>query len=110
MNQINIESLSAEELKRLVAEAENVLRQRHQHRVAELRREAETLANELNTTVEELFGLDTKSKAGKSKLPPKFMNPDNPQQTWTGRGKRPAWLNEALANGKQLEDMKIIKE
>ena len=110
MNQINVENLSAEELKKLVADAENALRQRHQKRIAELRSEAEELARELNTSVEELFGLSAKGKAGKSKLPPKFMNPENPEQTWTGRGKRPAWLNEALASGKRLEDMKILKE
>lgn len=26
--------------------------------------------------------------------------------TWSGRGRRPAWVNEALAAGKQLEDLR----
>ena len=25
--------------------------------------------------------------------PPKYRNPNNPEQTWTGRGKRPNWMN-----------------
>jgi len=33
-----------------------------------------------------------KKKRGKSTLPPKFRNPSNPEQTWTGRGKPPAWM------------------
>jgi DNA-binding protein H-NS len=44
---------------------------------------------------------------GKSKLPPKYRHPENPDQTWTGRGRRPAWLEEALASGHALEEFKI---
>jgi len=29
---------------------------------------------------------------------------DGPGRTWSGRGPRPAWLREALANGKSLQD------
>ncbi len=35
----------------------------------------------------------TKKKRGKSTLPPKYLNPSNPEQTWTGRGKAPAWVD-----------------
>ena len=38
---------------------------------------------------------------------PKFVNPDNPNETWSGRGKRTAWLKKALASGKQLEDFLV---
>ena len=48
-----------------------------------------------------------KAKAAGAKNPPKFRNPDNPDQTWSGRGRRPAWVNEAEAAGKSLEDMAI---
>jgi DNA-binding protein H-NS len=34
---------------------------------------------------------------------PKYSNPDNPEQTWSGRGHQPKWLKEALAAGKTLE-------
>lgn len=34
-----------------------------------------------------------KKKRGKSTLPPKYRNPDDPTQTWTGRGKPPAWID-----------------
>ena len=37
----------------------------------------------------------------------KYRNPDNPALTWSGRGKRPAWVNEALAAGKTLEDLAV---
>lgn len=33
-----------------------------------------------------------KKKRAKSSRPPKFRNPRNPEQTWTGRGKAPTWM------------------
>jgi len=41
---------------------------------------------------------------GRSKL--KFVNPDDPSQTYGGRGKKPAWLAEKLEQGASLEDFK----
>ena len=38
---------------------------------------------------------------------PKFRNPDPPHQTWSGRGEKPRWISELLANGKQLNDLRI---
>ena len=40
-------------------------------------------------------------------VPPKFRNPANPEQTWTGRGKRPHWFSDALKAGKQPQDLAI---
>jgi DNA-binding protein H-NS len=38
---------------------------------------------------------------------PKYRNPDNPTETWAGRGLRPRWLTAALKGGKKLEDFAI---
>src|SRR4051794_38337730 len=40
---------------------------------------------------------------------PKYRNPKNAAQTWAGRGKRPAWLEQELAEGARLEDFLIEK-
>lgn len=107
MSQFDVENLSADELRKLVKEAEQALRERSQQRVMELRREAEALAEELNTTVADIFGLEKDGKQSGKKLPPKYMNPANPSQTWSGRGKRPNWLVDELNKGKKLEDFRI---
>ncbi len=36
---------------------------------------------------------EEKKKRVKSSRPPKYRNPSNPEQTWTGRGKAPAWVD-----------------
>jgi DNA-binding protein H-NS len=38
---------------------------------------------------------------------PKYRNPENPAETWAGRGLRPRWLAAALKTGKKLEDFSI---
>jgi len=38
---------------------------------------------------------------------PKFRNPDQPSQTWAGRGKRPRWLSAHLSSGKRIDDFRI---
>ena len=40
---------------------------------------------------------------------PKYRNPDQPSETWAGRGKRPRWLVAQLGSGKRIEDFKIKK-
>ena len=37
----------------------------------------------------------------------RYANPDDATQTWSGRGRRPTWVNEHLGAGRSLEDMAI---
>ena len=39
---------------------------------------------------------------------PKYRNPENPAETWAGRGLRPRWLTAAMKGGKSLEDFAIV--
>ena len=36
---------------------------------------------------------------------PKYQNPNNAAQTWSGKGNQPAWVTQALAQGKTLESL-----
>jgi DNA-binding protein H-NS len=37
----------------------------------------------------------------------KYVNPENPAETWAGRGLKPCWLAAKLKSGKKLEDFSI---
>ena len=41
------------------------------------------------------------------KVEPKFRNPNNPSETWSGRGKSPQWVVELIASGRSLEELRI---
>ena len=38
---------------------------------------------------------------------PQYRNPDQPSETWTGRGKRPRWLVAQLKSRRRIEDFRI---
>ena len=41
------------------------------------------------------------------KVKPKYRNPTNRSETWTGRGLKPKWMVAAMKGGKKLEDFAI---
>ncbi len=43
----------------------------------------------------------------RGKVAPKYRNPANSRETWTGRGRKPAWVVAALDAGKKLQDLAI---
>ncbi len=47
-------------------------------------------------------------KPGK-KVAPKYRNPANTKELWSGRGKQPRWLAEQVKKGKKVEDFLIRK-
>lgn len=111
VDQIDLSSYSVEELNELVEKAKKEVAIKEQSRVQEVRSQMERLASDLNMSVDEVMRFDVKKKKTGSKPAGKikFRNPDNPEQTWTGRGKRPRWLQEALDQGANLEDFAIAK-
>jgi DNA-binding protein H-NS len=40
---------------------------------------------------------------------PKYRNPEDPSQTWAGRGLKPRWLVAAMKSGKKLDSFLIAK-
>ncbi len=47
--------------------------------------------------------------AGKAGAPAaaKYRNPKNPADTWTGKGRRPAWVIEATKGGASMDSLAI---
>ena len=43
------------------------------------------------------------------KVAPKYRNPANKNETWTGRGKQPLWLAAYTKKGRKLEEFLIQK-
>lgn len=48
-----------------------------------------------------------RAKGAKAGSAVRFRDPSNPKLTWTGRGRKPNWLVEALDAGKSLEEFAI---
>lgn len=101
--QIDLESLSRDELKQLIADAQKALKTVDARRKAEAKRAAEKAVKEFGYSLDEVYQSGGKASKGL----PKYANPDDPTQTWTGRGRKPNWVIEALQQGKSIDDLAI---
>lgn len=89
--------------------------------IAAVRAKIEAAAAASGYTIAELFGASperskaaaaskssVKSSRQGAKVAPKYRNPRNADQTWSGRGLKPVWLRDAMENGgAKLEDFAI---
>jgi DNA-binding protein H-NS len=66
---------------------------------------AEAAAREMGYSLAELTGA-SKTKF-KSAPVPMYRHPENTDQTWSGRGRQPEWMKEALTAGKSKDDFLI---
>jgi len=41
---------------------------------------------------------------------PAYRNPGNSAETWTGKGRQPRWVREALARGLSLADLALDRD
>jgi DNA-binding protein H-NS len=43
------------------------------------------------------------------RLKPKFRNPEDPLETWSGRGHQPKWVRNLVAAGTRIDELRIIE-
>ncbi len=63
---------------------------------------AQEVAAPYDTTVDP-FVAPLGTRRARAKLT--YRNPENPGQTWSGRGKQPPWVKEARKDGATLEEL-----
>ena len=101
-NGIDLSKLSIDELQALARDIETEIVTRRAAEKERVLNQMRELAGSLGMTLEELLREERGAGSG---VAAKYRHPENPGLTWSGRGKRPAWVNEALASGKTLDDL-----
>ena len=71
-------------------------------RLARLRREKELPRSEIRDG-----RLNDAPRRSYPRVLPKYQNPNEPSETWSGRGKQPRWLTAALKTGHTIDDFVI---
>lgn len=107
---VNLNNMSVQELEDLIAQANEMIEAKREQAVAKARADIEKIAASTGYSVHDLLGLRggrSKKASAKKTLADKYRNPKDPSQTWSGRGKRPRWLQEMLAKGAKLESFQI---
>ena len=102
MTPTDLESLSLAELKDLKKNVDKAISTFEDRVRKEALTTLEEKAREMGFSLSEL----TKG-VKKPKSPAKYRNPENPEQTWSGRGRKPAWFASAIEAGRDIADFEI---
>jgi DNA-binding protein H-NS len=102
---IDLSKLSLEELEALAKDIQTEVVTRREAERERVLAQMRELAAGLGLTLEEVVRLERGK--GVTGVQVKYRHPNDPSLTWSGRGKRPAWLTEALAAGKSLDDFAV---
>ena len=95
-----LKSMTIDKLVKLKSDVEAMLAQK----VSEQRRVLEQELSKLGG----YNGATKKARGGRlGSVAPKYRNPENPEETWAGRGLKPRWLTAALKSGGSIEDFAI---
>jgi DNA-binding protein H-NS len=104
-NELN--ALSEAELANLIANAQRALREKQSSKRREVIAQIKDLAASIGCTVEINEGDRPASSRRGSKVAPKYRNPHNHDQTWTGRGMKPRWLQALVDQGHDITEFHI---
>ena len=105
MSKINLEKMSLEELNTLQKEVQNAIANFEKRKRAEAKAALEAVAKEHGMSLNEILGAT--SKTSRAAVSPKYRNPADPSQTWSGRGRQPAWFKEAIESGKKKKSLEF---
>ncbi len=105
MARVNLDKFSVAELKELQRDVAQALIEREAEEKAAVKAEMMALAAKHGFSLDELVGKAKGRKGGV--VAPKYRNPDNASETWTGRGRQPKWLAPLVKKGAKLEKFLI---
>ena len=121
MADIDLNSLSRADLAKLRADIDRAITGAAEREMRAAREAAEAAAREHGFSLADLTsGVGASSARSKGRKSAgaassgvgasearevRYRNPEDHSQTWSGRGRRPAWYSEALAAGRVIEDL-----
>lgn len=103
-NAIDLENLDVEQLRAITENAQQLIDQKQHQRLYDAYMQFEQIAEDADSSIDEILKAGEKLEKKRSI---KYRNTDNSEETWTGRGRKPTWLVEALAAGRELNEFAI---
>jgi DNA-binding protein H-NS len=110
MKAADLENLTPEELQALAQSVQAALEKHQKEQARHVLAEARRLAASVGYEAAFTKAGKTARAASQGKVAPKYRNPDNPQEVWSGRGRQPLWVQRALAAGTSLDRLAIIPQ
>lgn len=105
MKDVQLDKLTIKDLKELRSKVDRAIASRQTDERNNLKERFREMAEEAGLSLNEVFG-GGRSTKGRT-VAAKFANPENPSETWSGRGRQPNWLSAKLKSGANLEDFRL---
>ncbi len=105
-NQHDIEALTYKELQELEVRVQHAKASREKQARIEAFEAIKLKAEEFGFDISE-FTAEGPAAPAKRTILPKYIDPENPDNTWTGRGRKPSWVNEFIENGGNMKEIEI---
>ena len=102
----DLQELSATELQAMISNAEKALKNIQLNKRKEVIIQIKDLAASIGVTVDIHEG-DKKVVRKGNKVAIKYRDPNNAQNTWTGRGVMPIWLRDLLSSGRDRSEFQV---
>jgi DNA-binding protein H-NS len=99
-------NLSEDELQAVIQNAEKALKEKQSIKRKEVILQIKELADSIGVTVDIKDNETSSTRKGK-KVAAKYRNPENQNQTWTGRGVKPKWMQLLVNSGHDKADFLI---
>jgi DNA-binding protein H-NS len=99
-----LDKLSYVELINLQKRIEEAIAAKRAEDAQATKEQLRAMAERAGFDIKELFG---KRGSSKGTGVAKYRNPKDSSQTWTGRGRKPNWLLEAVKKGAKIESFAI---
>ena len=100
MADIDLSTFNIDQLTDLVGKAQSEMASRERQRRKDLRSELERRVVAEGYKMGDIFpelGKGGANSTGRRKMPAKFRNPQNPDETWTGIGRSPKWVQAIMS-------------
>lgn len=108
---MDISNLSLPELKELERLIPREIKRREAEEKVKVRKELEAFVQARGFSLNDLMGGEAgekvKSARAGSKVAAKYRHPQQADLEWTGRGRKPKWVEAWLANGGSLDQLAI---
>lgn len=89
----------------LKADVEGEIKRREVEEKSKAKKQILELARSFGLSVEDV--LNSKNASVRKPVEAKYRHPDDSNLTWTGRGRKPAWVQAWIDSGKALEALAI---
>ena len=101
-----VEKMSLKQIEALEARIADAKAAAVKEAKAEAKAKIDAILASSGLTIADLYPAAHRGK-GRAKASVKYQNPKDPSQTWSGRGRKPNWLVEALKKGAKQDSFAV---